>query len=42
MHGALFNIDDGICTEGPCPDRALTSINVALEDGTIYLYAEDE
>jgi len=37
MHGALFNIDDGICTQGPCPGQALTSINLVIEDGVIYL-----
>jgi len=37
MHGALFSIDDGICTEGPCPGRSLTSINVSIDEGAIYL-----
>lgn len=41
MHGALFNIDDGVCTDGPCPGQALTSIKVAEEGGEVYLLTED-
>ena len=40
MHGALFNINDGVCTEGPCPGSALKSINITLEEGVIYLTAQ--
>ena len=41
MHGALFNIDDGVCTEGPCPGQALTSVDVTTEDGAIYLLSKN-
>ena len=37
MHGALFNIDDGICTEGPCPGQGLTAIEVLVDKDKIYL-----
>ncbi|MGB0630457.1 MAG: Rieske (2Fe-2S) protein [Alphaproteobacteria bacterium] len=41
MHSALFNIDDGVCVDGPCPGQALTSINVTATDGAIYLLPKD-
>ena len=40
MHGALFNIDDGICTEGPCPGQSLTTIKVKVAEGAVYLDGE--
>ena len=40
MHGALFNVDDGVCIDGPCPGKALTSIKVTVRDRGIYLADE--
>lgn len=37
MHGALFTLDDGLCTDGPCPGQSLTAINVRIDDGAVYL-----
>jgi len=36
MHGALFNIDNGHCTWGPCQGRALSRVELELRDGHIY------
>jgi nitrite reductase/ring-hydroxylating ferredoxin subunit len=36
-HGALFNINDGLCVEGPCEGELLKSLNIIIEDGIIYL-----
>jgi nitrite reductase/ring-hydroxylating ferredoxin subunit len=36
-HGALFNIDDGLCIEGPCEGEKLKSLDVSIENGIIYL-----
>ena len=37
MHSALFNIDDGICVDGPCPGQGLEPVTLELKDGRIFL-----
>ncbi|QCU90507.1 PfkB family carbohydrate kinase [Thiomicrorhabdus sediminis] len=38
VHDAFFNIDDGVCIDGPCWDEALQSVAVKIdEQGDIYL-----
>lgn len=38
VHDAWFNIDDGVCIEGPCWDEALKTVAVKVDDtGDIYL-----
>lgn len=38
VHDAYFNIEDGLCIEGPCWDESLTSIAIKLdENGDIFL-----
>ena len=39
MHSALFNIDDGVCVDGPCPGQALEPLAVEIVGGGIYLPA---
>ncbi len=36
-HGALFNVDNGYCTWGPCQGRRLQSLPITIENGIIYL-----
>lgn len=36
-HGALFNMDDGLCTSGPCTGKALIPIPVTVENGMITI-----
>ena len=37
-HGALFDIDSGLCTLGPCLGERLTALPLALHDnGEVYL-----
>jgi len=36
-HGALFNVDNGYCTWGPCQGRSLQSLSIVIENGVIYL-----
>jgi nitrite reductase/ring-hydroxylating ferredoxin subunit len=36
-HGAYFESDTGRCTFGPCEGAYLNRIDVALEDGGVYL-----
>ena len=38
-HGALFNIEDGVCTWGPCQGMKLAPISVYLEENWIKLGA---
>lgn len=38
VHDAWFNIDDGLCIEGPCWDESLQAVEVKVDDkGDIYL-----
>lgn len=38
-HGALFQIDDGLCIAGPCVDDRLTPIEVEIRDGGLFVDA---
>ena len=37
MHGALFDIRNGVCDSGPCPGMALTRVEVAVREGCVFL-----
>ena len=37
MHGAKFTIEEGACVEGPCNGVGLTSVELFLDKGLIYL-----
>ncbi|GAA0395609.1 Rieske 2Fe-2S domain-containing protein [Cocleimonas flava] len=37
MHAAKFTIEEGVCIEGPCIGASLTSVNLVIKDGVIYL-----
>ena len=36
-HGALFQMESGICIAGPGVKQSLTRIDVSVEEGAIYL-----
>jgi nitrite reductase/ring-hydroxylating ferredoxin subunit len=36
-HGALFDIQTGLCVEGPCRDRALEPLAIVVIDGDLCL-----
>ena len=36
-HGAMFEIDTGLCTHGPCEGAYLNELDVRVEDGEVYL-----
>ncbi|MEA1673475.1 Rieske (2Fe-2S) protein [Nitrospirillum sp. BR 11163] len=36
-HGAHFDADSGLCTDGPCRGMSLTSLPLVVEDGWLYL-----
>ena len=37
MHGALFQIDDGLCTFGPCYGSRLEVVNIKVTDGAVFV-----
>ena len=37
MHGALFEIESGLCIYGPCVNRSLEPLSVKLEEGKLLL-----
>jgi len=40
-HGALFEVETGLCVKGPCRGRSLTPLVVVEEAGRICLVEED-
>lgn len=40
-HGAMFEKDTGLCTHGPCEGAMLDEVDIAVEDGVVYLVDDD-
>ena len=40
-HGAMFEVDSGLCTFGPCEGAYLNGLDVTAEDGAVYLTDPD-
>lgn len=40
-HGSVFEIDSGLCIDGPCKDRSLEPIALAVVDGEVCLCGVD-
>ncbi len=36
-HGALFEIDSGLCVAGPCAGECLTAVPVAVNEGSVIV-----
>jgi nitrite reductase/ring-hydroxylating ferredoxin subunit len=36
-HGSIFEIDSGLCIDGPCKDRSLQSIALAVVEGDVCI-----
>ncbi|MCZ6566622.1 MAG: Rieske (2Fe-2S) protein [Gammaproteobacteria bacterium] len=36
-HGALFQINDGLCVYGPCKSQSLRALPFEIENGEVYL-----
>ncbi len=36
-HGALFELESGICSRGPCAGQALDRLRITEKDGALYL-----
>lgn len=42
-HGALFELEDGLCIAGPCRGQSLTPLNIDVRDnGQIYLVSSEQ
>jgi nitrite reductase/ring-hydroxylating ferredoxin subunit len=40
-HGAVYEIDSGLCVAGPCKGKNLRRVAVDVRDGDIYVTAPD-
>ncbi len=38
-HGALYEIDSGVCVSGPCPGKTLKKVSVEIRDGEVVVRA---
>ena len=38
-HGALYDIKSGECVSGPCPGLALSTVDVWVDDGQVWVRA---
>jgi nitrite reductase/ring-hydroxylating ferredoxin subunit len=36
-HGALFEVDTGLCLDGPCEGKGLTPLTLAVIDGSVCI-----
>ena len=36
-HGAVFEIDSGLCVAGPCLGKSLRSVDAEVRDGVVYV-----
>lgn len=36
-HGALFQVEDGLCVYGPCQGQSLVPINAQVVDGGVWI-----
>lgn len=36
-HGALYEIDSGVCVSGPCPGKTLRAVEVEVRNGCIVV-----
>ena len=36
-HGAAFELDNGVCLQGPCEGDKLTAVQVRVENGELWL-----
>jgi nitrite reductase/ring-hydroxylating ferredoxin subunit len=41
VHGALFEIESGLCVGGPCTGRSLTALRAEIRDGRVIVFAGD-
>ena len=42
MHGARFDINDGVCVLGPCVGQNLTPLEILIAEDQVYLVAKPD
>ncbi|MEO5596364.1 MAG: Rieske (2Fe-2S) protein [Lysobacteraceae bacterium] len=42
VHGASFNIPDGLCVAGPCRGESLREVPVAVRDAYVWLVSKTD
>ena len=40
-HGALYEIESGVCIAGPCPGKTLHRVRADIVDGEVVVYGPD-
>jgi nitrite reductase/ring-hydroxylating ferredoxin subunit len=40
-HGAMYDIDTGLCVAGPCRGKSLREVSVEVRDGVVYVTGPD-
>lgn len=40
-HGAVFEIDSGLCVAGPCTGKSLRAVEAEVKDGVVYVHAPE-
>ncbi len=40
-HGAMYEIESGLCVAGPCKGKSLRQVSVEIRDGVIYATGPD-
>ena len=40
-HGALFQVEDGLCVAGPCVDEKLTPVAIDIRDNGVYVNEQE-
>lgn len=41
LHGAIFQIEDGLCVRGPCLGRSLKRIDTVVEKDNLYHFGQE-
>ena len=36
VHGALFNVEDGLCVRGPCVNQSLSALSIQTINGELH------
>jgi nitrite reductase/ring-hydroxylating ferredoxin subunit len=36
-HGAIYEIENGVCSSGPCPGKQLRPVTVTIKDGLVVV-----
>lgn len=36
-HGAIYDIESGVCVSGPCPGKKLRTVEVEIRDGVVVV-----